>query len=247
MTLQLQMAGKGIERDLAIDVLAGGGKLKAALDRIRAPESTSNVQELSRAYAELHRALRRNGVKPSRTARECAELRVKRHLFQQIDREEAYPFGFALQVRLDEMRLVALRDAFFACDYRVPSTRWSDGDVRLSLSVGRVEIESKIVTAWSKNGKWRGKAVRHFIGIRHDWISSVRCRGLAVVESKLVLYLGPAHEAPDDVDLWEATWVVQGRGLSLRPEFGYLARRRGGDAVLRKGRRAALNAVRSGS
>jgi hypothetical protein len=196
--------------------------------------------DLAGAFAELNRALRRAGVKPTRTAKEAAELHIQRREQRDTD---LLGGSRTLAERFDAKLADKVRRVFWGCDYREPSGRWAGGETFCNVEVHRgAAVESKIEKAWSKNQKWSGNNVNHTIGVPRCWLSRVYRRGLDVVQGKLVLDAGEPLDAPDGVLLCKAKWVAQARGLALQMTAGYVAAR-GDHAALGATRRSAVGAL----
>jgi len=76
-------------------------------------------------------------------------------------------------------------------------------------------------------GKYRGWAATvtdTTITVPVDWRVRVQRAGLATVDGLMSLDAARIEGAPEGVELYAATWLVQGRGYSVTAERGYIAR-----------------------
>lgn len=132
-----------------------------------------------------------------------------------------------------------VRDLFQA-NYRLASSGWVGGKSRIEVTNGDEPGASATTTkVWHKKHAWSGTNLDVRITVSPSWRRSVRTRGLAVLDGLLTTHAGPVVR-DGDVEVYPASWVRQGRGLSVRDESGWVARHRpsgttyhvpGGDAA----------------
>lgn len=128
----------------------------------------------------------------------------------------------------------------FQTNYRLTRSGWVGGESRIEVTNGDEPGASATTTkVWHKKHAWSGTNLDVRITIARAWRRSVRARGLAVLDGLLTTHAGPVTRR-GDVEAYPAKWVRQGRGLSVRPESGWIARHRpsgtsyhqaGGDAA----------------
>jgi hypothetical protein len=143
----------------------------------------------------------------------------------------------------------------FRENYRLASSGWVGGENRITVVIGEkptATAESERV--WHKKHTWSGTNLYVRITISPVWRRSVRARGLAVLDGLLTTHSGHVRRHAE-IEAYNATWIRQGQGLSIRPESGWIAYHRpsgtsyhlpGGDAAVavaalrRKLRRQAI-------
>jgi len=133
------------------------------------------------------------------------------------------------QERLDHLSPL-VREAWDECGYRQSESNWAGGEHEVRVRVAddrRPDCGGWADKAWSSNGKWSGSNSVHSITVRSDWESEVFGRGLAVVDGLFTLDAHPV-EVPDSVagdvvELYDATWAVQSKGVGVRSERGLIA------------------------
>lgn len=113
----------------------------------------------------------------------------------------------------------AVRSALKGCDYRKSESTWAGGEHSTLIGIGGPRAEGSSERAWSRNGKWSGSNSTWQLGVSRSWLRTVAREGIAVVDGLLTLQA--TQVAPG---VWTANWVVQGRGVALRVERGYLVR-----------------------
>lgn len=126
-----------------------------------------------------------------------------------------------------------VREAWGECGYRQSESSWAGGDHEVRVRViapgelFRPDAGGWADKVWSSNGKWSGSDSTHSITVRSDWESEVFNRGLAVVDGLFTLDATPVAPPPsvagDVVELYDATWAVQSRGVAVRSERGLIA------------------------
>lgn len=88
-----------------------------------------------------------------------------------------------------------------------------------------VRAEGAVTRGQKLWNSWGYAKDSHFrFAIPAGWAEAVADRGLAVVGGRLTLWACPVGRGSDGVEVFEAAWVVQGRGFGLRLVRGYLAR-----------------------
>lgn len=130
--------------------------------------------------------------------------------------------------------------SLFRAHYRLASSGWVGGENRIDVVLGdkpKATAESRKV--WHHKHAWSGTNLDVSITISPTWRRSVRARGLVVLDGLLTTHAGPVTRQ-GDIEAHPAAWVRQGRGLSIRPESGWIAYHRpsgtsyhlpGGDAA----------------
>lgn len=115
----------------------------------------------------------------------------------------------------------AFLPAYEACKYRRSQSSWAGGDhsvnVRIAGKNGAVSASGENQRVWSNNGKWSGNNSVHALYVRMSWLDIPEAA--RVVSGLLTLECGPAVERA----IYPATWVEQGRGVTLNTVHGYLA------------------------
>lgn len=110
--------------------------------------------------------------------------------------------------------------AYEACKYRRSQSSWAGGDhsvhVKIAGKNGAVQASGENHRAWSNNGKWSGNNSTHTFVVRMNWLDIPEAA--RVVSGLLTLEIGPAV----DRTIHPATWVEQGRGVTLNTVHGYL-------------------------
>lgn len=141
------------------------------------------------------------------------------------------------------------RAAYNECSYRVSKSSWGGGDHTTNIFLhpkefydgsGRTPKDVWCAgysnESWSSNGKWKGKDSLHNFHIKPDWNKQVYKKGLAVVDGVLTLDAKKiSHTLPKTcdmmgdgvehkVEMFEAEWVVQGRGFDLNKRMGFIVK-----------------------
>jgi len=115
----------------------------------------------------------------------------------------------------------ALLPAYEACKYRRSQSSWAGGDHSVNVKIvpknGVVQASGENHRAGSNNGKWSGNNSTHTFVVRMNWLDIPEAA--RVVSGLLTLECGPAVERA----IYPATWVEQGRGVTLNTVHGYLA------------------------
>jgi hypothetical protein len=124
--------------------------------------------------------------------------------------------------------------------YRLAQSSWVGGENLIGIETGdQPRATAKSLTIWHKKHPWSGTNLEVRIRVSRNWRRLVRNRGLAVLDGLLTTHAGPVAR-DGDIEAYPATWVRQGRGLSIRHELGWIAYHRpsgtayhlaGGDAT----------------
>lgn len=99
-------------------------------------------------------------------------------------------------------------------NYRKAEGRWAGGNNSVSVVAKEsVSVYSNTYKEYSSNGKWSGLSLGIHVapGLRHDL--PVVVDGLVNLYSRIV-----------EPGVYAADWIMQGRGLELRSESGYIAK-----------------------
>ena len=102
--------------------------------------------------------------------------------------------------------------------------------IHVSLTDNPAEVTYKVDK--SKNydtykGRFKGWGATvdsHEITVPTNWKQRVMLRGLEDVDGMMTLDASPLDGAPEGVELFAATWAVQGRGYNTYAVTGYIAR-----------------------
>lgn len=89
-------------------------------------------------------------------------------------------------------------------------------------AVGIRQTEDLDWQGYSKSTKYPMRLQHTLITAPADWRARVQRRGLAMIDGMLTLDAAPL-DAPSDIDLYAATWLVQGRGTTTAAVRGYIA------------------------
>lgn len=117
-------------------------------------------------------------------------------------------------------------------NYRLPVSG-DHGDETYSVTTDPAEIgvgQSQSTRRDLYRGRYKGWAASvtdTILVIPHAYLTRVIQRGLLLVDGLLTLDASPMDGAPHGVELYHATWVVQGRGYALGATTGYIARQGG--------------------
>lgn len=131
-------------------------------------------------------------------------------------------------------------ESLFRNHYRLANSGWVGGENRITVEVGEepkaIATSSKV---WHRKHAWSGTNLEVQLTINRTWRRSVRARDLAVLDGLLTTHAGRVVRH-GDIEAYPATWIRQGRGLTIRPESGWIAYHRpsgtafhlaGGDAA----------------
>jgi hypothetical protein len=147
-------------------------------------------------------------------------------------------------------RLNALREeavlAEYHSAYRFPTGGHGDEVVVLTDDPSKVGVRQEQSLDWNfyaKSERRPATITNTTITAPRDWRVRVQRVGLANVDGMVTLDAGRLEGAPDGVDLFAATWLVQGRGYSVTVERGYIARQ-GSTAYHGKTAQQALSGLR---
>ena len=100
--------------------------------------------------------------------------------------------------------------------YRKPASSWAGGNTYVDLKIGSKRFASNSIREWSSNGKWSGQSASHTIGIMRCWRQKVLgVPGLVDAGGMLT-----THAVEIEPGLYEATWIEQSKGLTLKQVDG---------------------------
>ena len=129
----------------------------------------------------------------------------------------------------------------FRENYRLASSGWVGGENLITVVIGdRPSANTESKKVWDKKRTWPGTNLYVSLTVSPVWRRSVRARGLAVLDGLLTTHAGPVTRHAE-IEVYRATWIRQGQGLSIRPESGWIAFHRpslttyhlpGGDAAV---------------
>jgi len=125
---------------------------------------------------------------------------------------------------LRRWRAKEVRRSYDRCSYR---TAMHSHEVELQVGEPRAASESGqarpsavgLPNVYSKRGFWVATS-QHWINYPERWLSRVKMRGAAVVDSRLTLDL--ATEPESGTQAYQAVWVEQGRGTTLKTVQGWM-------------------------
>lgn len=107
-------------------------------------------------------------------------------------------------------------------NYRRADGKWAGGDnsyLILPSDPNRSPTASSDTKrVWSKNGKWSGTDCNFVVRVQSDWSRQVEQRGLAVLDGLVTISAQKCGE-----NIYQASWIRQGRGLSISAEHGWIA------------------------
>lgn len=133
------------------------------------------------------------------------------------------PHGTPLE-RLTAQRIAAVRAAY-AHSYR----KATHGQIVVHLTtdpadVGSRQDERQEWGAYGRACKYPMRVQDTHLTVPADWRVRIARRGLAVVDGMMTLDAAPLDGAPAGIELYIATWLVQGRGTSTVVQRGAIAR-----------------------
>lgn len=95
--------------------------------------------------------------------------------------------------------------------------RFGEPDVRTEKRTGAV--------CYGRQGYRSAIVAGEFaLTVPRTWLATVEARGLAVADGLATLSAEPVPSGREGVELYQATWVEQGRGFDLNPQAGWIAR-----------------------
>jgi hypothetical protein len=102
--------------------------------------------------------------------------------------------------------------------FRRATSGWAGGETFLNVKVGAPFASGESRKVWSRNGKWSGSNAHMSISVSPFWMQRVlQVPGLALAGGMLT-----THAKLIEENLWEASWVKQGRGFDINSESGYI-------------------------
>ena len=132
-------------------------------------------------------------------------------------------------------RIQARVQALVETHYRRASSRHGGGENSYQISIRprgerrQPSAETETTTIWKRRHRgpnWCGlNATFRISDVPSTWSASVSAPGLEVVGGLVTLSLRRLHQfrTPDRATVYRATWIEQGRGLSIRAVHGFLA------------------------
>jgi len=110
--------------------------------------------------------------------------------------------------------------------YRTASGRWAGGETSISIKIGTPDAAGGSETAYSDNGKWRGRNAWLSVSVQPAWRMYVRNAGIAAASGLLT-----THAKLTAPNTWTATWIEQGRGFELHAVSGTIFKTTDGDFI----------------
>lgn len=105
--------------------------------------------------------------------------------------------------------------------YRCSQSSWAGGDTFVVVDYSNTPSASGTsVREHSPNGKWTGNDARLSVAIQPKWDKEIE----AVPGLKDAAGMLTTHAKQVNFDLWEASWIRQGRGFNLVSESGVILR-----------------------
>ena len=165
----------------------------------------------------LQRQIRRNDRRIADNARNVPPGRVVRALAGRIELRR-------------RNKLSRTRDLIAAVScFRTARGKWAGGDhfteVDFIGTHGTLTARGCSTTAWSSNGKWRGKNSNHKFTVPENWIDTVHAAGITWVDNFLTLCAAVVTD-PKELKGSEAAWRVtvakQSTGFDLKIETGFI-------------------------
>lgn len=212
-----QIAGKRITRtaiqlgrDSSVPITAAEAKRRLNLISGRKPIPISAAVTTMLTVAHYVRCVRANRI-PVFSTNTSPRRDPRRDLANQL--------AVSIQVRFTN-HVRQARAALIESHYRQSGSRWVGGERTIEISVG---TEPNASGASEK--VWHDKKVRsgtnsHLcVTFAPTWYTDIKRAGLAIVGG-----LVTTHAIKVEEGLWEAAWVEQGRGFTLRVGRGYIAR-----------------------
>ena len=130
------------------------------------------------------------------------------------DRQRRRIFG--IQEQIEQTILKILQE-----NYRIANSKWAGGDTEVEIKFNPTpRADSQSTKVWSRNGKWSGTNVEFHFNIQPHWRRDILgVPGLASAGGLLT-----THATKIEENLWQASWVRQGRGYDVSIENGYIFR-----------------------
>lgn len=102
--------------------------------------------------------------------------------------------------------------------YRRATSSWAGGGTYIAVKIGDPFAIAETERVWSSNGKWSGNDLNVRINISKSFATDVLAHeGLLTAGGMLT-----THAQKIEENLWQATWIVQSRGMSIKLENGYI-------------------------
>lgn len=129
--------------------------------------------------------------------------------------------------RLDNLRRLEVGGTYGTC-YRQPGSDHGSLTINLTsdpAAVGAHQLTHQDYTIYRGSHRGRPAQVTNTtVTVPRDWRVRVQRRGIAIVDGMMTIDAA-TMPAPDGIELFSATWLVQGRGYAVTPARGYIARR----------------------
>lgn len=110
--------------------------------------------------------------------------------------------------------------------YRVPSGKWAGGKAKIIITAGLPHASSITQRVRSDNNKWTGNNVVLYVNVMPSWRTHVLAEGIGLVDGLLT-----THAVKIGENLWQASWLVQGRGFELNIKNGVICKFTDSDGV----------------
>ena len=108
-------------------------------------------------------------------------------------------------------------------NYRLASGSWVGGENRIEVKLDPTPAADAVSReVWHRKHAWKGTNLDVRLTVSPTWRRSVVDRGLAVLDGLLTTHARKLRQ-DGDVTAYAASWVRQGRGLSIRSESGVIA------------------------
>ena len=106
----------------------------------------------------------------------------------------------------------------FENNYNMPSSSWAGGERNYNITRSNSpKAETWSEKVWSSNGKWSGNNIAGNINISKSWYKDCYLTGLSDAEGLLT-----THATEIKPNLWQASWLEQSRGFSVKVIQGYI-------------------------
>lgn len=123
---------------------------------------------------------------------------------------------FSVKRKIEQIILQILQE-----NYRIAHSKWAGGYTEIDLKFdSKPSADSRAVKVWSDNGKWSGTDVTFHLNIQPHWRRDIlRVPGFADAGGLIT-----THATLVEENLWQASWVRQGRGYDVSIESGFIFR-----------------------
>lgn len=148
-------------------------------------------------------------------AREVLEARHRKLKIRGAD-----PLDTPIYARLEVWRRRLAMAAFDRCGYRTNSAG------KLQIEVGPPSVSQESRLDWDyypSSTKYPKKVTDTRIAVAPGWIADVYRAGISEADGLLTLAATEVAQDASDVRVWDAHWLMQGRGYALQAQRGYIA------------------------